>query len=59
MRRQLKMSIDDEINEKKLNAMKFRILKEEKDNLNTHDRTTEAMVDLIRRIITDEAMKNY
>ena len=53
------MSEDKVINEKKLNAMKFKILKAEQENLKTRERTNDQMVELIRRIITDEAKKNY
>lgn len=53
------MSDSKEISEKKLNAMKYKILKAEQENLKTRERTTDAMVELIRRIITDEAKKNY
>ena len=48
-----------ELNEKKLNSMKVRILKAEQENQKTHDKTTDAMVETIRRIITEEAKKNY
>jgi len=53
------MSIDKEIDEKRLNGMKLKILKAEQENLKTRERTNEAMVELIRRIITDEVKKNY
>jgi hypothetical protein len=48
-----------QISEKKLNAMKYKILKAEQENLKTREKTNEQMVELIRRIITDEAKKNY
>lgn len=53
------MSNEKDVNEKKLNAMKFKILKAERENLKTREKTTEQMVETIRRIITDEAKKNY
>ena len=46
-------------NEKKLNTMKVKILKAEQENLKTHEKTSDQMVELIRRIINDEAKKNY
>ena len=55
-RRKMNMT---ELNEKKLNSMKVKILKAEQENLKTHDKTTDAMVETIRRIITEEAKKNY
>ena len=45
--------------EKKLNAMKVKILKAEQENLKTREKTTDQMVETIRRIINDEAKKNY
>ncbi len=45
--------------EKKLNAMKVKILRAERENLKTREKTNEQMVDLIRRIIRDESKKNY
>lgn len=53
------MSNEKELNEKKLNAMKYKILKAEQENLKTREKTTDQMVELIRRIITDESKKNY
>lgn len=53
------MSNEKEINEKKLNAMKYIILKAEQENLKTREKNTDQMVELIRRIITDESKKNY
>lgn len=47
------------INEKKLNRMKFNILKVERENLKTRERTNEEMVETIRKIIQDEVKKNY
>lgn len=48
-----------QLNEKKLKRMKFAILKAEEENLKTRERSNEAMVELIRRIITDEVKKTY
>ena len=45
--------------EKKLNAMKAKILKAEKENLKTREKTNDQMVELIRTIIKSEAKKNY
>ena len=53
------MSSEQEVQEKRLNAMKFKILKAEQENLKTREKTTEQMVEMIRRIIMDEAKKNY
>lgn len=53
------MSNEKELNEKKLNAMKYKILKAEQENLKTREENTDQMVELIRRIITDESKKNY
>lgn len=53
------MSNEQETQEKRLNAMKYKILKAEQENLKTREKANEQMVDAIRRIITDEAKKNY
>ena len=53
------MSKEQEVDEKRLNAMKVKILREEKRNLKTQEKTSEQMSDLIVRIITDESKKNY
>lgn len=53
------MSNEKTLNEKKLNAMKYKILKAEQENLKTREKNTEQMVETIRRIITDEAKKSY
>ena len=53
------MTNDHELSEKKLNAMKFKILRAEQENLKTREKNTDQMVELIRRIITDESKKNY
>ncbi len=53
------MSNELETREKRLNAMKFKILKAEQENLKTQEKTREQMAETIRRIITDEAKKSY
>lgn len=53
------MSNEQEVQEKRLNAMKYKILRAEQENLKTKQKSTDEMVELIRRIITDEAKKNY
>ena len=45
------MSNEKGIDPKKLNAMKMKILKAEQENLRTKDKTTDQMVDHIRKII--------
>lgn len=53
------MSNEQAVQEKRLNAMKYKILKAEQENLKTREKNTDQMVETIRRIITDEAKKNY
>lgn len=53
------MSNKQDVQEKRLNAMKYKILKAEQENLKTREKTTDQMVETIRRIIMDEAKKNY
>ena len=53
------MSSEKEVQEKRLNAMKYKILKAEQENLKTREKTNDQMVETIRRIIMDEAKKNY
>ena len=53
------MSNEQDVQEKRLNAMKYKILKTELENLKTREKTTDQMVETIRRIIMDEAKKNY
>ena len=48
-----------EINEKKLNQMKLNILRAEKNNLKTREKTNEEMIETIRKVIEDEVRKNY
>ena len=53
------MSNEQDVQEKRLNAMKYKILKAEQEILKTREMTTDQMVETIRRIIMDEAKKNY
>ena len=53
------MSNERDVQEKRLNAMKYKILKAEQENLKTREKNTDQMVETIRRIINDEAKKNY
>ncbi len=53
------MSNEQNVQEKRLNAMKYKILKAEQENLKTREKSTDQMVETIRRIIMDEAKKNY
>ena len=53
------MSNEQDVQEKRLNAMKYKILKTEQENLKPREKTTDQMVETIRRIIMDEAKKNY
>ena len=55
------MPSDHEIflDEKKLNQMKLNIIKAERENMRTKEKTGDEMIDLIRKIITDEVKKNY
>jgi len=48
-----------DLNEKKLNQMKVGILKAEQDNLKTREKSNDAMVDTIRKIIENEARKSF
>ena len=53
------MSNEQDVQEKRLNAMKYKILKTEQENLKTREKTTDQMGETIRRIIMDEAKNNY
>ena len=53
------MSNEQDVQEKRLNAMKYKILKAEQENLKTREKTTDQMVETIRRIIMDEAKKKH
>ena len=59
IRRMRNMSNENGIDPKKLNAMKIKILKAEQENLRTKDKTTDEMVEHIRRIIASEAKKGF
>ena len=59
IRRKRTISNEKGIDPKKLNAMKMKILKAEQENLKTKDKTTDQMVDHIRKIITTEAKKGF
>jgi hypothetical protein len=48
-----------ELNQKKLEQMKVEILKVERDNLKTREKSTDAMVDALRKIIVTETKKNF
>ena len=50
---------EQELNQKKLERMKVEILKIERENLKTRERSTEAMIEAIRKIIVTETKKNY
>ncbi|NLX64370.1 MAG: hypothetical protein GX022_06330 [Clostridiaceae bacterium] len=47
------------LDEKRLSAMKINILELEIENLRTREKTNEAMVDAIRKMIMEEVKKNY
>lgn len=53
------MSNEQNVQESRLNAMKYKILRAEQENLKTREKNTDQMVETIRRIISDEAKKNY
>ncbi len=48
-----------EIDEKKLDRMKLRVLHVERNNILTNARTDTQMIDLIKQIIIEEAKKCY
>jgi len=49
----------DAHHEKRLNSMKLKILKAENENLKSQKNSNDAMIELIRKIIFDEAKKIY
>ena len=53
------MSNESNIDPRKLNAMKVKILRAEQENLRTREKTSEQMVDHIRKIIAHEAKKSF
>lgn len=50
---------EPEIEDKRLSAMKYKILQAEQENLKTQEKTNDQMVETIRKIIIDESKKNY
>ena len=52
-------TIEQELNTKKLDQMKVEILKVERDNLKTREKSNEAMVETIKKIIVNETRKKY
>lgn len=50
---------DIEIDKKKLEIMKLKIIREEKHNVKTKEKTREAMVEKLRRIIMEEVKTKY
>jgi hypothetical protein len=48
-----------DLSEKKLNQMKVDILKAEQENLKTREKSTDAMVETVRKIIENEVKKTY
>ncbi len=61
MKGEIKMSNyhDTELNEKKLGQMKVDILTLEQKNLKTREKSNDAMVEAIRKIIINEVKKTY
>lgn len=53
------MSNEKGLDPQKLNAMKYKILHAEQENLRTGERTAETMADLIRKIIATEAKRDF
>ena len=53
------MSNENGIEPKKLDAMKVKVLKAEQENLRTRHKTTDEVVEHIRRIIASEAKKGF
>lgn len=53
------MSNENGIDPKKLNEMKVKILRAEQANLRTREKTTDEMVDYIRKIIASVAKKGF
>jgi hypothetical protein len=47
------------VDQKKLNQMKLNIIKVERDNLKTREKSNDEMIESIRKIISDEVKKNY
>ena len=53
------MNDERELDQKKLNMIKLRILSEERKNIKTQDKTPIQMADIVRSIIADEVNKSY
>ncbi len=53
------MNEKHQLDEKKLNMIKIRVLALERENLKTQEKTNEQMADKIRSIITEEVKKTY
>jgi len=50
---------EQELNQKKLEQMKVDILKMERENLKTREKSTDAMIETIRKIIVIETKKSF
>jgi len=50
---------EQELNQKKLEQMKVDILKMERENLKTREKSTDAMIETIRKIIVTETKKSF
>lgn len=47
------------ISENRLNNIKINVLKMEQENLKTRAKTSDEMIESIRKVISDELRKNY
>lgn len=50
---------DFDIDKKKLEIMKIRIIREEKQNVKTKEKAKEGMIEELRKIIIEEVNKRY
>jgi hypothetical protein len=50
---------EQDLNQKKLEQMKVEILKAERENLKTREKSTDAMIETLRKIIVTETKKNF
>jgi hypothetical protein len=50
---------EQELNQKKLDQMKVEILNAEKENLRTREKSTDAMIEMLKKIIVTETKKNF
>ncbi|MDR0747169.1 MAG: hypothetical protein LBE89_04670 [Helicobacteraceae bacterium] len=50
---------EQDLNPKKLEQMKVEILKAERENLKTREKSTDAMIESLRKIIVTETKKNF